>query len=101
MAPLAGCTSEGLALETLANASQWSFLSKVISLKDRLALIVTSDDGLEPANTKLAESLRAAGDNRVTTLHLSTDHSYSDQRSALSATVLQWLATLPSGRPNS
>jgi uncharacterized protein len=100
MAPLAGCTSEGLARETLANASQWSFLSKVPSLKNKPALIVTSDDGLAPANAALAESLRAVGDDRVTTLHLSTDHSYSDQRSALSSAVVQWLATLFSGRPS-
>jgi pimeloyl-ACP methyl ester carboxylesterase len=45
MAPLAGCTPEGLARETLANAAQWSFLVKVDALKGRPVLIVTSDDG--------------------------------------------------------
>jgi len=29
MAPLAGCTPEGHARETLANAAQWNFLAKV------------------------------------------------------------------------
>src|SRR3984957_2995901 len=48
MAPLAGCTPEGLARETLANAAHWSFLSKVDKLKGRAALVVTSDDGLAP-----------------------------------------------------
>jgi pimeloyl-ACP methyl ester carboxylesterase len=94
MAPLAGCTPEGLARETLANAKQWSFLSKVNSVKNRPALVVTSDDGLAPGNDAFASALRAAGDNRVTTLHLPTDHSYSDQRTALSTAVLRWLATL-------
>lgn len=94
MAPLAGCTPEGLARETIANASQWRFLAKVESLKTRPVLVVTSDDGLAAANDALAAALRAAGDKRVTALHLATDHSYSDQRRALSDAVLQWLATL-------
>jgi pimeloyl-ACP methyl ester carboxylesterase len=99
MAPLAGCTPASLARETLANAAQWSFLAKVDALKNRPALVVTSDDGLAPGNDAFAAALRAAGDNRVTTLHLSTDHSYSDQRTALSTAVLQWLATLVSVQP--
>jgi len=99
MAPLAGCTPEGLARETLANAAQWSFLVKLDALKGRPALIVTSDDGLAPANAAFAAALQKAGNNRVTTLHLPTDHSYSDQRNALSAAVRGWLATLLSRPP--
>jgi len=96
MAPLRGCTPEGLAHETLANAAGWNFLAKVDSLKTRPALIVTSDDGLAARNDGFAAALRNAGDNRVTTVHLPTDHSYSDQRLALSAAVLRWLRKLPS-----
>jgi pimeloyl-ACP methyl ester carboxylesterase len=99
MAPLAGCTPEGLARETLANAAKWSFLSKVDALRNRPALIVTSDDGLAPGNDAFAAALRSAGDVRVTTLHLPTDHSYSDQRNALSTAVLQWLAAVLSDQP--
>ncbi len=94
MAPLSGCTPEGLARETIANAAKWSFPAKVDALKSRPALIVTSEDGLAPSNTAFATALRNAGNGQVTTLHLSTDHSYSDQRSALSKAVLQWLASL-------
>jgi uncharacterized protein len=95
MAPLSGCTPEGLARETLANAARWTFLAKVDALKTRPALIVTSDDGLAASNDAFAAALRNAGNNRVTTVHLGTDHSYSDQRIGLSAAVLQWLAVLP------
>jgi pimeloyl-ACP methyl ester carboxylesterase len=95
MAPLSGCSPESLAQETLANAAQWNFLAKAESLKNRPALIVTSDDGLAPANDAFAAALRTAGNNRVTSVHLSTDHSYSDKRIELSAAVQQWLATLP------
>ncbi len=95
MAPLAGCTPEGLARETIANAAKWSFVVKADALKSRPVLIVTSDDGLASANDKFAAALREAGNGKVTTLHFATDHSYSDQRVALSDAVLQWLATIP------
>jgi uncharacterized protein len=94
MAPFSGCTPEGLARETLTNATQWSFMAKVDSLKSRPFLIVTSDDAYNRENQGFAAALRHAGDNRVATLHLHTDHVYSDQRAALSAAVLRWLTTV-------
>jgi uncharacterized protein len=94
MAPLSGCTPEGLAQETLAKAAQWNFLAKAESLKNRPALIVSSDDGFAPANNGFAAALRTVGNNRVTAVHFSTDHSYSDKRIELSAAIQQWLATL-------
>ena len=53
-----------------------------------------SNDGFAPANVTFAEALRDAGNDRVRALHLATDHSYSDQRMALSAAVLKWLEPL-------
>jgi len=96
MSPLAGCTPEGLAHELVDNVSKWSWLSQAEALAKRPVLIVTSDDGLGPANNAFAAALRKAGNDRVTTNHFPTDHSYSDQRIALSATVLKWLASLVS-----
>jgi len=95
MAPLSGCTPDGLARELVAHAADWRFLAKVDALKDRSALVVTSDDGLAPANDAFVAALRHAGDSRVATLHLPTDHSYSDRRLELSKAVLAWLAALP------
>ena len=95
MAPLSGCTAEGLARELLANAAPWSFATKVAALKTRPVLIVSSNDAYAHSNQAFAAALRRAGDSRVETLHLATDHAYSDQRTALSGAVLQWLATLP------
>ncbi len=95
MAPLAGCTPEGLARELVDHASQWRFDAQANTLKNRTTFIITSDDGLAPANIAFAEKLKADGDTQVTTLHLATDHSYSDQRIELSKAVLQWLGTLP------
>ena len=91
MAPLSGCTPEGLAHEALANASQWSFMTKITPLKSRPMLIVTSDDAYARGDEGFAGALRRAGNNRVATLHLNTDHAYSDQRGPLSGAVLRWL----------
>lgn len=94
MAPLSGCTPEGLATDLADHATAWTFLSRVGALKDRPAFVITSDDGLAPADNAFAAALRQAGDKQATTLHLPTDHSYSDQRTELSRGVLKWLATV-------
>lgn len=98
MAPLAGCTPESLAQQLLDNAAKWRFLANAEALKSRPALVVSSDDGLAAADNALAAAMVSAGNERVTTLHLPTDHAYSDQREALSKAVLKWLATLPAGQ---
>lgn len=97
MAPLAGCTPEGLAEELITNAKTFSFSSPALvsKLANRPILIVTSDDGLAAPNNALAASLKKSGNEKVTTLHLATDHSFSDQRIALQTAVLDWLAKLP------
>jgi pimeloyl-ACP methyl ester carboxylesterase len=100
MAPLSGCTPEGLAHEMVANATQWSFMNKVGALKTRPMLIVTSEDAYARGDEGFASALRRAGNSRVATLHLLTDHVYSDQRGLLSGAVLRWLATVsPSAAP--
>jgi len=95
VAPLAGCTPESLAQDLIANAVPWSIPTQASGLAVRPILIVTSDDGLAPASDALAINLRALKDTHVTALHLATDHVYSDQRIALTTTILNWLDTLP------
>ena len=95
MAPLAGCTPEGLANELADHVASWPFMDKVGALKDRTALILTADDGLAQDNNAFAAALRKAGDPHVTAQHFATDHAYSDKRIELSHTVLHWLAGLP------
>jgi uncharacterized protein len=94
MGPLSGCTPEGLAHEALANAAQWSFSAKVRLLANRAVLVVSSNDAYARSNQGFAGALRRAGDAQVSTLHLDTDHAYSDQRGPLSAAILRWLATI-------
>jgi pimeloyl-ACP methyl ester carboxylesterase len=95
MAPLSGCTPDGLAREVAAHAAHWAFPAQVPALKDRTVLVVTADDGLAGMNDAFAAALRKAGDAHVTTQHFATDHAYSDKRIELSQTVRAWLAGLP------
>lgn len=92
MAPLSGCTPESLARDVASHASTWGFVSKVPAIHDRPTFVITSDDGLAAANDAFAVALQKAGDAKVTTLHLPTDHAYSDQREALSTALLKWLS---------
>ncbi|WP_263352344.1 alpha/beta hydrolase family protein [Acidicapsa acidisoli] len=92
--PLAGCTAESLADEMLSHRKQWNFVDYAAMFGNRPLLLITSDDGLSPAATRLATTVRALGGTHVTEQHFQTDHSYSDQRIALQVAVLNWLATL-------
>ncbi|CAN5669029.1 hypothetical protein BH10ACI4_BH10ACI4_34850 [soil metagenome] len=94
MAPLAGCTPESLAKELIANAAAWDIPSLAPKLTARPMLIVSSDDGNTPAAEALAANLKKLGDTTVTSIHLATDHSYSDHRIALQQAILNFLATL-------
>jgi len=94
MAPLAGCTPEGLVRELIANASAWRFSSKVDALKSRPTLVVSSDDGLKKMDDDFAAALQKAGNERVTSAYFPTDHAYSNKRIELSAAVRKWLETV-------
>lgn len=94
MAPLAGCTPESLALEIIANRPRWNFVDFASKLAKRPILVVTSDDGLAAANDAFVAAVKKYGNRKLTALHLTTDHAYSDHRIALQAIVLTWLDSL-------
>jgi hypothetical protein len=94
MAPLAGCTPESLAKEVVANAAAWNVPALAPKLANRSMLVITSDDGLALSNDAFVEALRKAGATELTTIHMTTDHSYSDQRIALEKAVLEALEYL-------
>jgi pimeloyl-ACP methyl ester carboxylesterase len=94
MAPLAGCTPESLAKEIIANAVAWNVPNLAPELATRPVLVITSDDGLAPSNDAFVAALHKAGTADISTVHLTTDHSYSDQRIALEKAVLEALEYL-------
>jgi pimeloyl-ACP methyl ester carboxylesterase len=94
MAPLAGCTPDGLAAELVAHP-EWAMASDAAGLKTTPMLIVTSDDGLAPAAEKLAADVSSEGNDRLLTAHLATDHAYSDKRIEMESEVIRGLEALP------
>jgi uncharacterized protein len=94
MAPLAGCTPEGLAREIVTNATAWNIPNLAPKLATRPVLVITSDDGLAPSNDAFVEALHKAGNTQVTAIHMATDHPFSDHRIALQQAVLQTLNSL-------
>jgi hypothetical protein len=64
MAPLAGCTPEGLAAEWMAHP-EWVFSADAPGLATKPELIVTSDDGGAAPALKLAQAIQADGNQEV------------------------------------
>jgi len=96
LAPLAGCTPEGLAAELMAHAQEWTLAGFAAKLATRPVLVIASDDGTGAANDALVAAMRAAGSKQVNAVHMATDHSYSDKRIELEKTVLGELDALTS-----
>jgi uncharacterized protein len=94
MAPLAGTSPESLANELIANTAKWNFVGLAPNLATRPILVLTSDDGLAPANDALVEALHKAGNQQVKETHMATDHAYSDHRIALQQAILDFLNSL-------
>ncbi len=88
MAPLAGTSPEALAQELVANVADWNFPSLAGRLAGRPLLAITSDDGWRAPAETLVAAIGKAGGQHASTVHMATDHSYSDRRIALEEAVL-------------
>ena len=91
MAPLAGCTPTSLAEEVVANADAWNIPNLAPRLATRSILVITSDDAFVQSNNAFVASLNKSGATHLTTLHMATDHVYSDRRVALQQAILDFL----------
>lgn len=91
---LAGTTPEIMADELIANAKANRSAAGAAGLARVPMLVLTSDDGLAPGSNSLVAAIKAAGGTRVTTVHVATDHSWSDSRLTLETLVIDWLDAL-------
>ncbi|HZK98303.1 MAG TPA: alpha/beta fold hydrolase [Caulobacteraceae bacterium] len=94
METLAGVTAQSMAADVAANAIGHPFAKAARGLVDTPYLAMTSDDGLAADTDALVAAIRAGGGAKVTTVHMPTDHSWSDRRIALEAAVIAWLQAL-------
>jgi pimeloyl-ACP methyl ester carboxylesterase len=69
------------------------FAAAAPGLSKHPLLVVTSNDGLQPAADRLVMDVKQRG-GRVAVVHIATDHGYSDARIRLEAEVLRWLEGL-------
>lgn len=91
---LAGTSPEAMADEMIANRDRFDFLKGAPSLAATNLFILSSDDGLAPGTDALAVAIRRAGGTKLRTIHVATDHSWSDARIRLESEILTWLETL-------
>ncbi|MBA3895585.1 MAG: alpha/beta fold hydrolase [Sphingomonadaceae bacterium] len=91
---LADTSPETMYGELSANADAFDFVRAAPALLAMPLLVATSDDGLAPQADALVAAIRTAHGAKVTTLHVATDHSWSDHRIRLESEVIRWLAAL-------
>ncbi len=94
MESLAGVTAESMADEIIANHDAFDWQPAISGFAHLPMLVVTADDGLAPGANALADAVRTKGNTHVTTVHVATDHSFSDRRIDLEAIVIRWLEGL-------
>jgi dienelactone hydrolase len=98
LGPLGGVDAADLFSEAVTNAASFELIARVPALTDLplLVAIATNDPGV-PADLHhrpLMDALRAGGAPQVRELVLQTDHSFSGERGALIAAIVEWLGTL-------
>jgi pimeloyl-ACP methyl ester carboxylesterase len=99
MEALAGTTPELMADEIIANTDRFDFVKAAPQLTGTDLFILTSNDGLAPMSNALSAAIgKSGGGAKLRTLHVATDHSWSDARVRLQAEVLGWLETLKAGK---
>ncbi len=94
MESLVGVTPETMADELITGADINNFVKYAGALANRPVLVLTSDDGLAPMSAELVEAIRGKGGDQTTSVHVATDHGWSDRRIRLQTEILNWLAKL-------
>jgi len=91
---LHGASPESAADEVLARGGAWDLVAVAPRLTGFPVLTVTALHGGAVDNRPVAAALRKAGNRRVTTIEMDTDHPFSDHRIALGSAVVRWLQNL-------
>lgn len=94
MEALAGTTPEIMADEIIANKNRFDFVKAAPQLLQTNLFVLTSDDGFAAMSDALSRAIKDGGGTKVKTLHVATDHSWSDARIRLQSEILRWLAAL-------
>jgi acetyl esterase/lipase len=94
MESLAGVTAESMAADVEAHANEMRLSDTAEGLASKPLLVLTADDGLAARADTLVAAVRARGSRDVRSVHVSTDHGWSDRRIELETLVIGWLQSL-------
>jgi uncharacterized protein len=94
MEALSGVTAESMADEVKLHAKEFLVANTAAGLVQIPLLALTADDHLAEHTDALVAEIKAKGGARVTSMHVATDHSWSDHRIALESIVITWLSGL-------
>ena len=87
-------TAQAMADEVEQLQPKFDWTPGAAGLARRPLLVLSSDDGLAPGTDALASVVRGVKGSRVTTIHVATDHGWSDRRIRLQSEVIRWISTL-------
>ena len=87
-------TADSLAGDLVAGARRRRLADAAKGLARIPMLVLTSNDDLAAHSDSLVAAVRKVGNTRVTTMHVATDHAWSDRRVTLASAVLRWLQRL-------
>ena len=87
-------TAQAMADELGQQQPRFDWTPGISGLARRPLLVLSSDDGFAPDTDALARAVRGVRGSRVTTLHVATDHGWSDRRIRLQSEVIRWISTL-------
>jgi uncharacterized protein len=96
--PVRGATASDLFLEAERHAKDWDYVQWAEALRTRPVLLVEADDQNRADMEALGSALRQNGAGAAEQT-VATDHSFSDHRIMLQATVVRWLEELEASRP--
>jgi pimeloyl-ACP methyl ester carboxylesterase len=94
METLSGVTAASMADEVRTHAKEFLVINAAAGLTQIPVLALTADDHLAGHTDSLVAAIKAKGGTRVTSMHVATDHSWSDHRVALEGIVITWLGGL-------
>jgi uncharacterized protein len=94
METLASTSPARMVEELERDRARFDWTPGAAGLAKRPLLVLSSDDGLATMTDALAAEVRGAS-GRVTSVHVATDHGWSDRRIRLQSEVIRWLAALP------
>ena len=90
---LHGATPETVADNAVANRAKWNLVQAASHYRDLPVLMLTARYGIGDRDLPVTAAMQSAG-ARVTAVQIDSDHSFSDHRLALAATVTDWLQEL-------